>query len=124
MIYGLLFALFFTLVFGTIYYEIEQYWILKTAPDPPEDEPTNQEIRQSPEYRAWRNAVLKRDGYMCVWCRSTKNLEVDHVYPFAYFPELRFEITNGRVLCKSCHELTPTYGYKAKTFTQQIINSK
>lgn len=28
------------------------------------------------------------------------------------FPELCYELDNGRTLCKPCHKLTPTYGGK------------
>ncbi len=68
-------------------------------------------------------AVLKRDGFKCVWCGATDNLEVDHVYPFAYFPELRFDITNGRALCKFHHEQTITYGTGSRVFYERIINA-
>lgn len=118
---SILFASIFTGVFGGFYWKFKQ---ILYKPPATGIEPTNEEIRKSPEYQAWRKAVLKRDGYMCVWCRSTKNLEVDHVYPFAYFPELRFDIKNGRTLCQPCHKQTITYGSNAKIFYQRIINAK
>jgi 5-methylcytosine-specific restriction endonuclease McrA len=67
--------------------------------------------------------VLKCDNFRCVWCGETKNLEVDHVYPFAYFPELRFEVTNGRTLCQRHHTETITYGTGSKKFYDRLINS-
>lgn len=84
---------------------------------------TNQEIRQSPEYRAWNIAVKKRDGFQCIWCHSEYQLEAHHLYSFNSFPELRFDIKNGITLCHDCHKLTPNYGSKEKAFSQQIINS-
>ena len=39
----------------------------------------------------------------------------DHELPFAYFPDLRFEVLNGRTLCETCHRKTPTFGEGAKT---------
>lgn len=75
---------------------------------------TNQKIRNSIEYRLWRKAVLERDGSVCVWCGSITELCVDHIKPFAYYPELRFAIDNGRTLCKSCHLTTDTYCSRAK----------
>ena len=69
-----------------------------------------QRIRYSNEYRKWRKEVLKRDKHKCVMCGSEKKLEVDHIKPFALFPELRIELTNGRTLCLCCHKKTETYG--------------
>lgn len=72
-------------------------------------------IRKTAEYRNWRIAVLKRDDYTCVWCRKRGgNLEVDHIKQFAYYPELRFELSNGRTLCRVCHRITDTFGGKHK----------
>ena len=73
---------------------------------------TVSKIRKSYEYKLWRKAVLERDKYKCIWCNSIKNLEVDHIKPFILFPELRYAIDNGRVLCHSCHQKTSTYGNK------------
>lgn len=69
----------------------------------------NRKIRVSADYKLWRKSVVDRDGWKCVWCGSKENLEVDHIKPFALFPELRFVLGNGRTLCKNCHSTTPTY---------------
>lgn len=67
-------------------------------------------IRSSIEYRLWRLSVFERDNYTCRFCniRGGK-LEADHIKPFAYFPELRLAIDNGRTLCHDCHTKTETY---------------
>lgn len=78
----------------------------------------NNKIRHSLEYIIWRRALLERDNYTCVWCfrhplrtkTNTIKLHADHIKPFAYFPELRFAIDNGRTLCEDCHKTTETYG--------------
>lgn len=69
-------------------------------------------IRGTAEYKDWRKAVFERDNYTCLECGDNKggNLEADHIKPFAFFPELRMVLTNGRTLCKPCHKLTPTWG--------------
>lgn len=73
----------------------------------------NQIIRESLEYRLWREAVFKRDNYTCIWCGTTNcELNADHIKPFAYYPELRFAIDNGRTLCVPCHKTTETFGTK------------
>ncbi len=63
-------------------------------------------IWRSELYKEWRTAVFKRDNWTCVWCGATGYVEADHIKPFAFFPELRFEISNGRTLCKRCHNTT------------------
>ena len=80
--------------------------------------PINEKIRKSIEYKLWRKSVFERDDYTCVWCgQKGGKLNADHIKPFAYFPELRFAIDNGRTLCIDCHKKTDTYGkgvYKYK----------
>lgn len=64
-------------------------------------------------YRKWRKAVLKRDNYECQLCKSKEKLECDHLKSWVLFPKLRYEVSNGRVLCKTCHTKTPNFGFKA-----------
>jgi hypothetical protein len=84
----------------------------------------NQAIRSSFEYKLWREAVFKRDNWTCIWCGyKGKELQADHIKPFALFPELRFSIDNGRTLCKKCHRTTETFAnriweYKTKNIRE------
>lgn len=73
----------------------------------------NDIIRNSLEYKLWRQSVFLRDNFVCIWCGSKEKIEADHIKPFAYFPELRFAIDNGRTLCRKCHKTTDTYGNKS-----------
>jgi 5-methylcytosine-specific restriction endonuclease McrA len=74
----------------------------------------NSIVRRSFEYREWRKAVLQRDNYTCQECGIRQwPLQADHIKPFALYVKLRFNIDNGRTLCKSCHLKTPTWGRRA-----------
>lgn len=79
--------------------------------------PLNKLIRHSLEYKLWREAVFERDNYKCRFCEKRGgNLQADHIKPFAYYPELRLAIDNGRTLCVECHRKTDTYGHKCKHY--------
>lgn len=83
--------------------------------------PINTTIRNSLAYKDWRTAVFIRDNYTCQECGSRGyNLHADHIKPFAYFPELRLVIENGRTLCVPCHKKTDTYGAKVKKLYKEI----
>ena len=73
--------------------------------------PLRTQIYHSIEYRNWRKRVFERDNYTCQECGIVGGLlHADHIKPFSYYPELRFELSNGRTLCVPCHWKTPTYG--------------
>jgi hypothetical protein len=82
--------------------------------------PINLLIRSSKEYKDWRKSVFERDNYTCVECGGHgMTLNADHIKPFAYFPELRLVIENGRTLCVPCHKKTDTYAGRAKSNYKQ-----
>ena len=74
----------------------------------------------TPEYKAWRNAVLIRDKFKCVICDrgkpAVKALQADHIRSWARHPELRYDVSNGRTLCIRCHKKTLNYGRKGGTY--------
>jgi len=66
--------------------------------------PENTIIRESAEYAEWRKAVYARDNWTCQECGARGDyLHAHHVFPFAEFPEHRFDIWNGVTLCAGCH---------------------
>lgn len=61
--------------------------------------------RNSPEYKVWRRAVFERDNYTCQKCKKRGvRIEAHHIKSWAYFPELRFEVSNGITFCDECHK--------------------
>ena len=73
--------------------------------------PIRTKLYFSNEYKAWRKSVFERDNYTCQTCGQVGGeLNADHVQPWAFFPELRFELSNGRTLCLACHQKTNTWG--------------
>ena len=58
--------------------------------------------RRSREYRIWRVQVIRRDK-VCQVCGSNERRQSHHVNSGSYFPDERFDISNGITLCYSCH---------------------
>jgi hypothetical protein len=61
----------------------------------------------TPEWRAVRAFVIRRDGRLCRRCSrliaETRDLTVDHVKPRSRFPELALDVANLQILCRSCN---------------------
>jgi len=64
---------------------------------------------QQRRHRAWRERVLRRAGYLCEECarygRRTEATVAHHIKHADTFPELRYDVRNGRALCAACHML-------------------
>ena len=76
----------------------------------------NMRIRKSRQSLLWRKAVFERDNYICVWCgQRGGQLNADHIKPLAGYPELIFEISNGRTLCIGCHKKTDNYAGRGRS---------
>ena len=69
--------------------------------------PDNLIIRSSNEYKLWRESVFLRDNFTCQFCgKRGGEINADHIKQFAFFPELRLSLDNGRTLCVECHRKT------------------
>lgn len=62
-----------------------------------------QQMRNSPQFRAWIKAVLTRDGFRCQHCGSTRHLHAHHIVPFSENQFLGLDVGNGITLCVYCH---------------------
>ena len=63
------------------------------------------EGRQCAEYKQWRRSVFERDGFRCQICsKRSGKLNAHHIKKYAYYPELRYSVSNGITLCEECHK--------------------
>lgn len=64
-----------------------------------------QVVRRPRRRRVWtdeeRRFILDRDGWACVTCRSTDELEIDHIVPFSRGGAC--SVGNAQVLCGPCN---------------------
>lgn len=72
-------------------------------------------IRRSLKYRLWKEAVLAKDNHTCQSCGSKKRPCAHHIKAFEDYPSLRFDVSNGQVLCRKCH---PRHTEKSKRNNQ------
>lgn len=80
--------------------------------------------RYSPEAKKWKRDVFERDDFTCVQCyKRGGRLEADHIKPWAYFPDLRFVLSNGRTLCRKCHDKTKIGSKKMKEMYAKEVTS-
>lgn len=66
--------------------------------------PENHRLRNTPEYKEWRDAVYRRDRWTCQECGAKKSIVAHHIKTFNEYPELRHSVPNGVTLCRSCHK--------------------
>lgn len=65
---------------------------------------SNDDYRNSRQYKKWRRQVYERDNFRCQICGQVGgNLNAHHIKTFKDYPELRFELSNGITLCERCH---------------------
>ena len=53
----------------------------------------------------WRRAVLMRDDYTCQDCgHKSRHNHAHHIKLKSEHPELRIDVSNGKTLCRDCHD--------------------
>lgn len=79
-----------------------------------------------PSYIKWRKQVYSRDNFQCQWphCQMKKKLNAHHIYRWADFPGLRFNILNGITLCETHHKMIKNNEDNYREFFSKIIANK
>ncbi|RIZ67088.1 MAG: HNH endonuclease [Methylococcales bacterium] len=67
----------------------------------------------SKEWKELRKLAKVKYGVKCLSCGSTKNINIDHVKPRKFYPELALDINNLQTLCGRCNKIK---GNKIKDF--------
>ena len=67
----------------------------------------------SARHKVWAEKVLRRAGYLCEECRRYGRLDshglpvrattAHHIKHRDEYPELQYDVMNGRALCERCH---------------------
>lgn len=69
-------------------------------------EPSNSKNRnRDGRYAKWRTSVFTRDHFTCQECgKIGGELNAHHIKAWKSYPELRYELSNGKTLCYECHK--------------------
>ena len=81
----------------------------------------------SSKHRKWREAVLRRAGYLCEECKKYGRVGADglpipattahHIKHRDEFPQFQYDVSNGEALCEACHSRAhPEKGKKGKAW--------
>lgn len=79
---------------------------------------------QDPQYKEWRQKIYARDNHACQWpgCKNKTKLQAHHIYRWADFPGLRYNINNGITLCKYHHSLITNHEDDYRFFFGKLLN--
>ena len=92
------------------------YWKNKEGTKPWNDKgitPLRDKLRKTKKYKDWQLSILLKNNFTCQSCNERGGqLTADHIKPFALFPELRFDKSNGQTLCRKCHDRKTAQDWK------------
>lgn len=60
-------------------------------------------LRKSKRIGRWSKEVFAANKNKCTTCGSVKQLVAHHIKNIWDYPKLRYAVSNGLILCRSCH---------------------
>lgn len=73
----------------------------------------------NPNYVKWRMQVIIRDKHKCQKCGASNSNHCHHILNYKNNPNLRFDVDNGILFCKKCHnDFHTKYGLFNNTKSQ------
>ncbi len=86
--------------------------------------PLNAIERNRMEYKQWREAVFKRDGFKCKIANGdcVHDVHAHHILRFSEYPELRFNVKNGITLCENHHPMKRSHEQELAPFFKKLIS--
>jgi hypothetical protein len=79
----------------------ENHWNWKGGVDS-----INRLMRSSARHKEWAKAVYARDSWTCQHCHKKlqrNQIVAHHIIKWSHDASLRFDVSNGITLCRSCH---------------------
>lgn len=77
----------------------------------------NKLLRNSRNFKKWRESIFKYDDYTCWICgEKGGKIHPHHLLRFSDYPELRFVESNGITLCEFCHIIYTEFGGKTQIY--------
>lgn len=64
----------------------------------------NKKVRFNKKYINWRENVIQKQAYKCGKCGSNKAEHCHHILNYSSHINLRYDVKNGLLFCKECHE--------------------
>lgn len=73
----------------------------------------------------WTDKLFEKNS-CCAACGSTENLQPHHIYPTHPWEKFHFDVKNGTILCKSCHDSyhSTCFPHSRKTLEEFCKNKK
>ena len=88
----------------------------------PKYQPTYEDLLRTPQWKEFRDRVLKIKGATCEWCGKNYNLQIHHKKYYKYlngsfYLPWNYSVIDLMVLCNSCHKKYHKK-YKVHTYTK------